>query len=99
MPLNWPKVVRTVTFLKYLAGAVSLIFLQKSLIWNKMTFSASNLLNSAYEEYLQNISPIFLFLSNLLLLVAKSLSLKNENPGHNILAPYNVSLQVQSHHK
>ena len=44
---NRAKLVRAVTFMKYLAGAVSLIFLQKTLIWNKITFSASNSLNLA----------------------------------------------------
>ena len=36
-----------VTFMKYLASVVSLIFLAKILIWNKITFPASNLLNLA----------------------------------------------------
>ena len=36
---------RAVIFMKYLACAVSLFFLRKTLIWNKMSFPASNLLN------------------------------------------------------
>ena len=47
MTLNWVKVVRAVTFMKYLASVVSLIFLPKTLIWNKITFSASVSLNFA----------------------------------------------------
>ena len=35
---NRVKLVRPVTFMKYLAGVVSLIFLPKALIWNKITF-------------------------------------------------------------
>ena len=33
---KWLKLERAVTFLKYLAGAVSLIFLKKTLIWTKV---------------------------------------------------------------
>ena len=47
MTLNRTKLVPTVTFMKYLASAVSLIFLEETLIWNKITFSASNSLNLA----------------------------------------------------
>ena len=45
MTLNCVKLGRAVTFMKYLAGVVSLIFLAKTLIWNKITFPASNSLN------------------------------------------------------
>ena len=45
MILNRVKLGRTVTFMKYLAGVVSLTFLLKPLIWNEITFPASNLLN------------------------------------------------------
>ena len=38
MTLNRVKLGRAVTFMKYLAGVVSLIFLQKTLIWNKIKF-------------------------------------------------------------
>ena len=41
------KLGRAVTFMKCLASAVSLIFLPKTLIWNKITFPASNSLNLA----------------------------------------------------
>ena len=36
-----------ITFVKYFTSAVSLIFLTKSLIWNKITFQLSNSLNPA----------------------------------------------------
>ena len=68
MTRNRVKVGSIVTFLKYLASVVSLIFLPKTLIWNKITFLALNLLNfasdgkRAYEEYLQDYLPIFLFI-------------------------------------
>ena len=71
------------TFMKYLASVVSLIF-PKTLIWNKITFPASNSLN--FEEMVENelmksISkkklPIFLFLSNLSLLIVKILRAYN----------------------
>ena len=44
MTLNRVKLGRAITFMKYLASAVSLIFLAKALIWNKITFPVSNLL-------------------------------------------------------
>ena len=47
MTLNCVKLGRAVTFMKYLASAVSLIFLAETLIWNKITFPASNFLNFA----------------------------------------------------
>ena len=47
MTLNRIKLGRAVTFMKYLASVVSLIFLPKTLNWNKITFPASNLLNLA----------------------------------------------------
>ena len=45
MVLNRVKLGRVVTFMKHLASVVSLIFLPKTLIWNKITYPASNLLN------------------------------------------------------
>ena len=42
MTLNRVRLGRAVTFMKYLASAVSVIFLPKALIWNKITFSTSN---------------------------------------------------------
>ena len=47
MTLNCVKLGRVVTFMEYLARVVSLIFLAKTLIWNKITFPASNSLNLA----------------------------------------------------
>ena len=47
MTLNCVKLGCAVTFMKYLTSLVSLIFLAKTLIWNKITFPTSNLLNSA----------------------------------------------------
>ena len=47
MTVNRVKLGCAVTFMKYLASVVSLIFLPKTLNWNKITFPASNLLNLA----------------------------------------------------
>ena len=47
MTLNRVKLGRAVTFMKYLANLVSLIYLVKPLIWNKITFTASNSSNLA----------------------------------------------------
>ena len=47
MTLNFLKLGHTVTFMKYLASVVALIFLPKTLIWNKILFRLSNLLNLA----------------------------------------------------
>ena len=47
MTLNRVKLGRAVTFMKYFASVVSLIFLARTLICNKITFPASNLLNLA----------------------------------------------------
>ena len=47
MTLNRVKLGRAVSFMKYLASFFSLIFLPKTLIWNKITFLASNSLNLA----------------------------------------------------
>ena len=41
MTLNRLKLGGAVTFMKYIAGVVSLIFLPKTLVWNKITFSAN----------------------------------------------------------
>ena len=45
MTFNCVKLGRAVTFMKYYASIVSLIFQATTLIWNKITFSVSNLLN------------------------------------------------------
>ena len=80
MTLN--RVGHAVTFMKYLPSVVSLIFLTKSLIWNKITFWLLNLLNLAVNESwwlmnLQRVSlkkvTIFFFLSNFSLLIVKIL--------------------------
>ena len=78
MTLNRVKLGRAVTFMKYLASVVSLIFLPKTLIWNKTTFPASNSLNLAelvVSELTRSISkktfPTFLFISDLSLLGVK----------------------------
>ena len=52
MTLNPAKPGCTVTFMKYLARVVSLIFLPVTFIWNKITFPASNLLN--FAELVEN---------------------------------------------
>ena len=47
MTLNRVKLGRAVTFMKYLVSVVSLIFLAKTLIWNKINFPTLNLMNLA----------------------------------------------------
>ena len=47
MNVNCVKVGRAATFMKYFASVVCLKFLVKTLIWKKITFPASNLLNLA----------------------------------------------------
>ena len=41
MTLNRVKLGRAVTFMKYLTSIVSLIFVAKTLIWNKITLPSS----------------------------------------------------------
>ena len=79
MTLNRVKLGRAVTFMKYLATVVSLIFLAKTLIWNKIMFPATNSLNLAemlVNELIKSIYkkklPIFLFLFDLPLLNVKT---------------------------
>ena len=79
MTLNRVKLGRAVTFMKYLASVVPLIFLPKTLIWNKITYWLSNLLNLAelvLNDLTKSISknnlPMFLFLSDLSLLLLKT---------------------------
>ena len=77
MTLDCIKLRRAVTFKKYLANVVSLIFLPKN--WNKATFLASNLLN--FSELLENelmksvfkknSQYLFFQYCNVLLLIAK----------------------------
>ena len=47
MTLNRLKLGRVVNFIKNLASVVSLIFLAKTLIWNKINFPTLNLMNLA----------------------------------------------------
>ena len=56
MTLNRVKLGCGVTFMKYLTGVVSLMFLLKTLIWNKITFLALNLLNFAQLAEMKSIS-------------------------------------------
>ena len=72
MSLNRVKLGCAVTFIKYLASVVSLTFLRKTLIWNKITFSALNSLNLA-ELVLNELKrlKILLFLFDLSLLNGK----------------------------
>ena len=59
MTLNRVKLGRAVTFTKYLASVISLIFIPKNLIWNKTTFPASyslNFTNLVENELMESIS-------------------------------------------
>ena len=47
MTLNRLKLGRAVSFIEYIASVVSLIFLAKTLIWNKINFPTLNLMNLA----------------------------------------------------
>ena len=47
MALNRVKLGLKVTFMKYLTSVVSLMFLPKTLIWNKIRLQLSNLPNLA----------------------------------------------------
>ena len=82
---NCVKVGREVTFMKYLASVVTLIFLLKTLIWNKITFPVSDLLNFAElvkNELMKSIYiKKFLFLSNLSLLIVKVLRASTKELG------------------
>ena len=56
MTVNRIKLGCAVTFRKYLATAAALIIIRKTLIWNKITFPASNLLS--FAELVENeLSP------------------------------------------
>ena len=52
MTLNCVKLGHAVTFMKHLASVVSLIFITKTLTWNRITYRASNSLN--FAELLEN---------------------------------------------
>ena len=84
MTLNRVELGHAVIFMKYLASVVSLIFLPKTLIWNKITFQLSNSLN--FEELVVNglmksickkNLPIFLFLFDSSLLIVNILGVHN----------------------
>ena len=84
MVLNRVKLGRTVTFMKYFAGVVSLIFLSKTLIWNNIMFTTSNSLefvglveNGLMRSISKKVLPISLFLSNSSLLILKILRAYN----------------------
>ena len=47
MTFSRVKLQHAVAFVKYLASVVSLMFLTKTLTWNKITFLASNTMNLA----------------------------------------------------
>ena len=59
MTLNCVKLGRAVTFMKYLASVVSLIFLAKTLIWNRFTFPASDLLYFAEQVENESLKSIY----------------------------------------
>ena len=59
MTLNCVKLGSAVTFMKYLASVVSLIFLTKTLIWNKLTFPPLNLLNFAEQVENEPLKSIY----------------------------------------
>ena len=72
MTLNRIELGRAVTFMKYFASLVSLIFLTKTLIWNKITFPISNSLkfaelvvNKSMKSIYKKKLPIFLVLFDL----------------------------------
>ena len=57
MTLNYVKLGRAVTFMKYLASIVRLVSLAETLVWNKFTFLTSNFLN--FAELVENESSVF----------------------------------------
>ena len=62
MTLNRVKLGRAFSFMKRLATVVSIMFLPKTLIGNKIMFPASNLLNFAVlvkNELMKNVSKKF----------------------------------------
>ena len=59
MTLNPVKLGRAVTFMENLVSVVSLIFLMKTLSWNKITFPSSNSLNIAELVVNQPMKSIF----------------------------------------
>ena len=87
MTLNCAKLGHAVTFMKYLSSVVSLMFLPKTLKWNKITFRLSNSLNLAElvaNELSNSISKKFTIIPFSIRFMAafykdfRSLYLKNE---------------------
>ena len=68
MTLIYIKLVLAVTFMKYLASVVFLIFLPAI----KFTESCGDGGKWTYKEYFQKKLPIFFFLSNLSLLIVNT---------------------------
>ena len=56
MTLNRLKLGHAVTFVKYLASVVPLIFLPETLIWNKTTFNLLNLVVPVANELMKSVS-------------------------------------------
>ena len=72
MILKHVKLGRAVTFMKYLASVVSLTFLPKTLIWNKITLPTSNslkfvelMINEPVKSTYKKIYQYSFFLFNL----------------------------------
>ena len=66
MTLNRVKLGLVFTFMKYFASVVSLIFLEKTLIWNKIKFPGSNLLNHTEIVVNESIRSIYKKCTNIL---------------------------------
>ena len=69
MTLNRVKLGCTVTFMKYLASVVFLIYLAKTLIWYKTTFTALNSLNLAVLVVNEPMKSIYKKITNILLYI------------------------------
>ena len=69
MTPNRLKLGRAVTFMKYFASVVSLMFLPKILIWNKITFLTSKSLNFAELVEKEVMESIFKIFTNILLFI------------------------------
>ena len=69
MTPNRLKLGRAVTFMKYFASVVSLMFLPKILIWNKITFLTSKSLNFAELVEKEVMESIFKIFTNILFFI------------------------------
>ena len=65
MSLNRVKLGCTVTCITYLASVVSLIFLELTLIWNKIMFPAQNTLNLAQLVVNKPMNSIYKKITNI----------------------------------